>query len=171
MYVHLDIFCSQSFFFSLGQSAIFLLGGKTRDDAPIAMYIRSGDVMVMAGNSRLAYHAVPRILAPNKDHPIPTCLEPHFNTSPESFTEKRKETSLSTSDKKEGTECRRVKECETRYKRTKYDADVSGECGTDSSASSFIETTETKLVRQYLSTSRININIRQVLAAGQTFPN
>lgn len=51
---------------SFGQSAIFLLGGKTRDQAPLAMYLRSGDIMIMAGDSRLAYHAVPRILAPKK---------------------------------------------------------------------------------------------------------
>uniref|UniRef100_A0A3Q4BRX8 Nucleic acid dioxygenase ALKBH1 n=1 Tax=Mola mola TaxID=94237 RepID=A0A3Q4BRX8_MOLML len=48
--------------FSFGQSAIFLLGGIRRQDSPIAMYMHSGDVMVMSGQSRLLYHAVPRIL-------------------------------------------------------------------------------------------------------------
>ncbi|XP_047467764.1 nucleic acid dioxygenase ALKBH1 [Mugil cephalus] len=48
--------------FSFGQSAIFLLGGTCRQDAPTAMYMHSGDVMVMSGQSRLLYHAVPRIL-------------------------------------------------------------------------------------------------------------
>ncbi|XP_028396345.1 nucleic acid dioxygenase ALKBH1-like isoform X2 [Dendronephthya gigantea] len=50
------------FSISFGQSCIFLLGGKTLDDAPCAMFLRSGDVIVMSGDSRLAYHAVPRIL-------------------------------------------------------------------------------------------------------------
>ncbi|XP_031136229.1 nucleic acid dioxygenase ALKBH1 [Sander lucioperca] len=49
--------------FSFGQSAIFLLGGLRRQDPPIAMYMHSGDVMVMSGQSRLLYHAVPRIIS------------------------------------------------------------------------------------------------------------
>ncbi|KAF7200999.1 nucleic acid dioxygenase ALKBH1 isoform X1 [Nothobranchius furzeri] len=47
---------------SFGQSAIFLLGGPHRQDPPTAMFMHSGDVMVMSGPSRLTYHAVPRIL-------------------------------------------------------------------------------------------------------------
>jgi len=47
---------------SFGQSAIFLLGGETRDVQPIAVYLHSGDVAIMAGPSRLAYHAVPRVI-------------------------------------------------------------------------------------------------------------
>lgn len=48
--------------FSFGQSAIFLLGGPCRRDPPTAMYMHSGDVMLMSGPSRLLYHAVPRII-------------------------------------------------------------------------------------------------------------
>lgn len=58
---------------SFGQSAIFLLGGTRREDPPTAMYMHSGDVMVMSGFSRLLYHAVPRIVAaPQGDssHPV-----------------------------------------------------------------------------------------------------
>eukprot|EP00066_Takifugu_rubripes_P028973 XP_011618239.1 PREDICTED: alkylated DNA repair protein alkB homolog 1 isoform X2 [Takifugu rubripes] len=56
---------------SFGQSAIFLLGGLCRQDPPTAMYMRSGDVMVMSGQSRLRYHAVPRILvAPRGQTPV-----------------------------------------------------------------------------------------------------
>lgn len=50
------------FSISFGQPAIFLLGGRTRADEPVAMYLRSGDVVVMADSVRLSYHAVPRIL-------------------------------------------------------------------------------------------------------------
>ncbi|XP_077443963.1 nucleic acid dioxygenase ALKBH1 [Stigmatopora argus] len=53
--------------FSFGQSAIFLLGGTQRQDAPIAMYMHSGDLMVMSGQSRLLYHAVPRIVQAHQD--------------------------------------------------------------------------------------------------------
>lgn len=48
--------------FSFGQSSIFLLGGKRRQDPPSALFMHSGDVMVMSGQSRLLYHAVPRIV-------------------------------------------------------------------------------------------------------------
>uniref|UniRef100_A0A3B4A7T6 Nucleic acid dioxygenase ALKBH1 n=1 Tax=Periophthalmus magnuspinnatus TaxID=409849 RepID=A0A3B4A7T6_9GOBI len=51
--------------FCFGQSAIFLLGGKQRQDPPTAMFMHSGDVMVMSGQSRLFYHAVPRIVPAN----------------------------------------------------------------------------------------------------------
>ncbi|CAL8287665.1 unnamed protein product [Gadus morhua 'NCC'] len=57
--------------FCFGQSAIFLLGGPRREDPPTAMYMHSGDVMVMSGQSRLLYHAVPRIL---QDPPPPCSL-------------------------------------------------------------------------------------------------
>ena len=48
---------------SLGNAAIFLIGGLTRDVAPIPILLRSGDVVVMSGPAcRRAYHGVPRIL-------------------------------------------------------------------------------------------------------------
>ncbi|KAH9977370.1 hypothetical protein BGW80DRAFT_1288883 [Lactifluus volemus] len=41
----------------------FLIGGLTRDVAPIPILLRSGDVIVMSGPAcRRAYHGVPRIL-------------------------------------------------------------------------------------------------------------
>ncbi|XP_027700520.1 nucleic acid dioxygenase ALKBH1 [Vombatus ursinus] len=61
--------------FSFGQSAIFLLGGLKRDEVPTAMFMHSGDIMVMSGFSRLLNHAVPRVL-PNFDGTsLPHCLE------------------------------------------------------------------------------------------------
>lgn len=72
------------FHFSFGQTAIFLLGGKTKDEKPTAMFLKSGDVVVsvrnirldyyyqfmeiislqqcMSKESRLCYHAVPKIM-------------------------------------------------------------------------------------------------------------
>lgn len=50
------------FSFSFGQTAIFLLGGRTKDEKPAAMFLKSGDVIVMSKESRLCYHAVPRIM-------------------------------------------------------------------------------------------------------------
>lgn len=48
---------------SLGQSAVFLLGGLTRDEKAIPVILRSGDVLIMSGpRCRRAFHGVPRIL-------------------------------------------------------------------------------------------------------------
>jgi len=48
---------------SLGNVAIFLIGGLSRDQEPIPILLRSGDIVVMSGpQCRRAYHGVPRIL-------------------------------------------------------------------------------------------------------------
>lgn len=61
--------------YSFSQSAVFLIGGQTKDIMPRAMFIRSGDIVVMSEQSRLAYHGVPKILPPsNYGTPIPSCL-------------------------------------------------------------------------------------------------
>lgn len=41
---------------SIGNTAVFLIGGTSRDEEPVAMYLRSGDVVVMGGSCRLSYH-------------------------------------------------------------------------------------------------------------------
>ncbi|KAL5533065.1 hypothetical protein ACEPAF_4841 [Sanghuangporus sanghuang] len=42
---------------SLGNAAVFLIGGPTKNDKPVAILLRSGDAIVMAGPScRRAYH-------------------------------------------------------------------------------------------------------------------
>ena len=49
--------------FSVGLPAIFLLGGKTKDETPvIPILIRPGDVMCMGGDSRMNYHGMARLL-------------------------------------------------------------------------------------------------------------
>ncbi|XP_078352398.1 nucleic acid dioxygenase ALKBH1-like [Oculina patagonica] len=111
------------FSLSFGQSAIFLLGGKTREQAPLAMYLRSGDVMIMAGDSRLAYHAVPRILAPPRH-----AGEPALPVLPACLLRGEEETGRDCSEKN-------------------------------------------AILERYLSTSRINVNVRQVLEPGKEFPD
>ena len=84
------------------------------------MHLRSGDIMIMAGDSRLAYHAVPRILAPQKrtgEAASPACL-----------SRRKEETSRD------------------------YSEDIS-------------------ILEQYITTSRINVNVRQVLGPGKEFPD
>ncbi|XP_060530568.1 nucleic acid dioxygenase ALKBH1 [Cylas formicarius] len=50
------------FSFSFGQTAIFLIGGKTKDEIALPIFLRSGDIIVMSKESRLCYHGVPKIL-------------------------------------------------------------------------------------------------------------
>ncbi|XP_072129368.1 nucleic acid dioxygenase ALKBH1 [Mobula birostris] len=61
--------------FSFGQTAVFLLGGRKRQDPPQPLFMHSGDIMVMSGSSRLLYHAVPRIIRNLEGGPLPSCLE------------------------------------------------------------------------------------------------
>lgn len=56
---------------SLGCKAVFLLGGSTRDEPPLAMFVRSGDVVLMAGSARQCFHGVPRIFSEEKEAELP----------------------------------------------------------------------------------------------------
>jgi alkylated DNA repair protein (DNA oxidative demethylase) len=47
---------------SLGDSAIFRLGGKERRGATRPIRLDSGDVLLLAGESRMAFHGVDRLL-------------------------------------------------------------------------------------------------------------
>lgn len=71
-----------SFGDSFGQSAIFLLGGAKREDPGTAMFMHSGDIMVMSGPSRLLYHAVPRIVVAPGDAPVPPPLRQGLGRDP-----------------------------------------------------------------------------------------
>ena len=47
---------------SLGDAARFVIGGTSRKDATRPVILRSGDIVVMGGPSRLRFHGVTRIL-------------------------------------------------------------------------------------------------------------
>lgn len=55
---------------SFGCTAIFLLGGASKSVKPIAICVRSGDVLAMGGRSRLAFHGVAAVIPAT----IPACL-------------------------------------------------------------------------------------------------
>lgn len=63
---------------SLGCKAIFLLGGKSRNDEPLAMFLRSGDVVLMSGEARECFHGVPRIFTDVEQSEI-THLKKHLS--------------------------------------------------------------------------------------------
>lgn len=127
------------FSFSFGQKAIFLIGGPTKEEPATALFLRSGDVVVMSKQSRLCYHAVPKVM---KD-----CLEPWKNLGDSSTTVCEK-------DEVEQPNCKKMKE-----ETSDLLAELLDDCRDDSFWKPF---------QSYLDTTRININIRQVLKDGQT---
>lgn len=48
---------------SLGDDALFRVGGTERSDATESVWLRSGDVAVLNGEARLAYHGIDRLRA------------------------------------------------------------------------------------------------------------
>ena len=48
---------------SLGDDAVFHIGGNRRSDPKLRLVLRSGDVVILGGAARLAYHGVDRVLA------------------------------------------------------------------------------------------------------------
>jgi alkylated DNA repair protein (DNA oxidative demethylase) len=52
---------------SLGDTAIFGIGGLKRRDPTQSVELRSGDVLLMGGESRLRYHGIDRVLAGTSD--------------------------------------------------------------------------------------------------------
>jgi alkylated DNA repair protein (DNA oxidative demethylase) len=52
---------------SLGDEALFRLGGMTRNAPTCTMVLHSGDVVVLGGAARLAFHGVDRVLAGTSD--------------------------------------------------------------------------------------------------------
>ncbi|XP_076916609.1 DNA N(6)-methyladenine demethylase ALKBH1A-like [Bidens hawaiensis] len=69
---------------SLGCKAIFLLGGKSRNDEPLAMFLRSGDIVLMSGEARGRFHGVPRIFT-DTEHAEIGCLEKQLSDEDDIF--------------------------------------------------------------------------------------
>jgi alkylated DNA repair protein (DNA oxidative demethylase) len=52
---------------SLGDTGLFRVGGRSRKDSTKTYELKSGDVVVLGGADRLAYHGIDRILAGTSD--------------------------------------------------------------------------------------------------------
>jgi alkylated DNA repair protein (DNA oxidative demethylase) len=52
---------------SLGDNAVFRIGGASRGGPTISLVLRSGDVVIMGGTSRLVFHGIDRVLAGTSD--------------------------------------------------------------------------------------------------------
>jgi alkylated DNA repair protein (DNA oxidative demethylase) len=62
-----DDFAAPVLSVSLGDSAVFRVGGKSRKDPTQAFELKSGDVFMLAGDDRLAFHGIDRILPGSSD--------------------------------------------------------------------------------------------------------
>ena len=52
---------------SLGDTGIFRVGGRSRSDPTRKFELKSGDVVVLGGEDRLAFHGIDRVLAGTSD--------------------------------------------------------------------------------------------------------
>lgn len=143
---------------SMGLPAVFLLGGRTKNDGPVVpILVRPGDVMLLGGESRLCYHGMARV--------IPEWVE------------------LPSMKKKKKNECCLDDTCENRYScqiqswtellMQMKTCDMDGVEELDGLDPSKLETPQSELqaVERFLSNHRLNINLRQVLPFGtKTIP-
>ncbi|XP_034254883.1 nucleic acid dioxygenase ALKBH1 isoform X2 [Thrips palmi] len=133
------------FSFSFGQTAIFLLGGPSLDVAPTAMYIKSGDIVIMSGHSRKCYHGIPKIV-PSKEAPWNM-----DNISPLADCNFHSRTSEENEEFSPNPPC----------KRSRVESSVQSEIIQNLSCEKFW-----KPFCRYIEHSRINMNVRQVLFKG-----
>jgi alkylated DNA repair protein alkB homolog 1 len=103
---------------SFGCTAVYLLGGETKDVPPIPVIIRSGDVVILSGSCRTHFHGVARVFN---------------NTSPPELFQKQSIQDDQNIDKKE----------------------ISNELP--------VSIEEESVFRTWISSSRLNINVRQVM--------
>ena len=145
---------------SFGQSAIFLIGGQTRQVQPKALLLSSGDIVIMSGDSRLAYHGVPRVLPPATGTEVPDCLSvdglrQQMQSEGGCVCQKRMEISRDIDEKAAGTRTRDEVPEGDRH------------CSACPSCQELVHSWP--MFVTYLSVSRINVNVRQVVSEKRTF--
>jgi alkylated DNA repair protein alkB family protein 1 len=69
---------------SLGRSSIFLMGGRQKTADPIPILARSGDIVIMSGESRYCYHGVPCIISRELEKELCSEVLPNFDECVES---------------------------------------------------------------------------------------
>ena len=166
---------------SFGQSAVFLVGGETKSVLPQAITLRSGDVVVMSGASRLAYHGVPKIISPPPTTPVPPALR---RVSLQDYLHSRGGTLQPCRLASSGPLCHACqrKQEDKSFEQTPADSDsdspieilptakrlkIQEEGGERSGMEDWCQQwsdiqREWAEFERYISTSRINVNIRQV---------
>ncbi|XP_005096742.1 nucleic acid dioxygenase ALKBH1 [Aplysia californica] len=163
------------FSISFGQSAIFMLGGAEKSTPPMSLMLHSGDICIMSGSSRLSYHAVPKILAPPAEQPVPKCFSLH--PEEESLAPQSSETCGSRNAvTKDAQELDSESDAASGFSTTEQQ--IGNSCSNDTclrdsvvkdvneSIKHVMSSLEFKPFEVYITSSRINLNIRQVLPPG-----
>ena len=121
------------------------------DEKPTALLIRSGDVVIMSGVSRLCYHGIPRILSTDK---MPWN---DMDTQSECIQRSRCDRSATYDAEDRGSTEGLRKETNLASFPPCYSFEIIYSCVEDCFWEPF---------GNYLRTSRINMNVRQVLLPG-----
>lgn len=172
--------------FSFGCTAIFLLGGATKQTKPIPIYIRSGDVVVMFGPGRLNYHGVARIMPDSWPSENVSCCHPVSSSSSDSASSVKIDTMSLTKnadlhERPSDSASLVSDDLRSIGKRQLYASAANGLCvtgqeeeggggGEDHEEKDFCYDSQVidELVTGYMKTARINVNVRQVFAASSS---
>ena len=128
---------------SLGRDAVFVIGGETLDTPPTPLYLRSGDLVVLWKEARLAYHGVPRIC---DETSLPSLTNASFDNDDEEEANSVPQVIKEELDRGEELKNNPIKFVD-KDNKTPRDLKFDG-------SKSFYQ--------HYLKFTRININIRQV---------
>lgn len=137
-----------------------MLGGTSLDVAPTAMYIKSGDIVIMSGHSRKCYHGIPKIV-PAEECPwdageVSLCDR-------EKLAESQNERSV---DSLDGHPCKRARVDENPAEKSDSKLTKSTLLK-DDIVSNLLNDEFWKPFKMYIARSRINMNVRQVLTKGE----
>ena len=163
---------------------------------PVAVYLRSGDITVLSGDSRLACHAVPRILPQHCNTFRASCFDPpdqldstqQAGSCPGDSDHQRK----ALPEAYNSFVCNSSSDDRTRDNQSmRSGQDLSDILPTDVASqdscddhllketanrtnADVIQTLQDPTwdpLGEYIAVNRINMNVRQVLKCGQTFPS
>ena len=162
-----------------------------------ALYIRSGDILIMSGQSRTAFHAVPRIIKVGDENEPPPCLKwqnglfddntnkttgvnlDELDVRDKNTAINYASTNIVGGNDTESNKCAVEEFCNNCYKICSesgyfsFEANKSCGCnkldfGAKSPRMKSLTAEEWKKFEVYISKTRININVRQVHEQGKT---
>lgn len=142
---------------SIGSPCIFLLGGFHREEHPLSIILRSGDVLFMGGKARLRIHGVPKVFI---EEGPPLYLQPSSVSDNENihycncdmFLDIRNDTNKEEEQEEEDSLPR---------KRTRINDDNEAKLDKRCTCGTYPKIEITRALK-FLQTTRLNVNVRQV---------
>lgn len=152
-----------------GRSGVFLLGGNTKQSYPIVpIIIRSGDVVILGGPSRLHYHSMPRILPLSVSSSV-TITSPwnskNHNNDCNIHDDSTSTTTRTSSNTNHNYQLRIQDVYEHEYVKTLYQQahrDDDNDDDDDDDNKKHISFEDKEALHAFMMQHRININVRQV---------